>query len=154
MNLLEINVFILGFGTLVAMKLLFSRSLRSENVPFWQTRNVMYWSQCPADIRFWPILGKWNWYSRSKYRDFWMGPSVELVSHIKDSFSKQIIMGNFFSRRKTNQGGGSMDVWPKTRLLREFFWQPSLAFCMTIVTFELLCVWLFIRVGKLERGWP
>ena len=31
MNLLEINVFILGFGNPVAMKLLFSRNLWSEN---------------------------------------------------------------------------------------------------------------------------
>ena len=59
----------------------------------------MYWSQCPADIRFWPILGKWNWYNRSKYKDFWMGPSVKF-----GSFPKKV-MGKFFSEKKAKRGG-------------------------------------------------
>ena len=66
----------------------------------------MYWSQCPTDIRFWPILGKWNWYNRSKYKDFWMGPSVKFVSRINGSFSPKNNGSIFFSEKRANREWG------------------------------------------------
>ena len=82
----------------------------------------MYWSQYPADIRFWPILGKWNWYNRSKYKDFWMGPSVKFVSRINGSFSKENYWSIFFLGKKGKRGGrGSEGGLSKTQFFPLFF---------------------------------
>ena len=71
-------------------------------------------------------LGKWNWYNRSKYKDFWMGPSVKFVSRINGSFSPQKIMGQLFSRKKGQTGGkgGPRGVCQKGTIFPDFFSAP------------------------------
>ena len=55
----------------------------------------MYWSQCPADIRFWVNV---NCVNRSKYKDFWMLSSVKFVLCIISMVNFQInkLWVNFF----------------------------------------------------------
>ena len=80
----------------------------------------MYWSQCPADIRFWPIL------NRSKYKDFWIGPSVKFVSRINGSFSPKKMMDQLFFRKKKAKpgGGGSEAGLAKSDNFPGFFLDP------------------------------
>ena len=47
-----------------------------------------------------------NWYNRSKYKDFWMGPSVKFVSRINGSFPKKIMVIFLFSEKGQTREGG------------------------------------------------
>ena len=75
----------------------------------------------------------------SKYKDFWMGPSVKFVSRINGSFSKKN-MGQLFSLvKKTKPEGGVRGVFGKRPDFFRFFPGPlPLAILAILVNLENL----------------
>ena len=80
----------------------------------------------PHWIRFWPILGKWNWYNRSKYKDFWMGSSVKFVSRINGSFPPKNNGSIFFLGKKGKPRGIRGGLSNGHNFSGFFFRHPSL----------------------------
>ena len=102
----------------------------------------MYWSQCPADIRFWVNV---NCVNRSKYKDFWMLSSVKFVLCIISMVNFQInkLWVNFFFAKDHTFSGF-------------FFRLPSLKRC--VLRGKIFMIGsnglTQVGLGPIKGGWP